>query len=393
MNKEDVSNIDRINFKDFISKILFLEQNLDFLKKHSNIGMLKINATKDVIEMQKVAKKIANHIDLDNLTFIINYNDSFEFSNNKGGQINLNEDRIVFIEISESLTGFPECVVATITHEITHKFLYLNRLAFIDTYENEIFTDLSAIYLGFGKLLLNGHKVDRIAKPQEIRDIPEQFHSNEKKHYYQEVGYLKSKQLTFIYITVNYMRTIEDNVIYEDLNPEILKIVRALKKEYSQFFSTLKLIRKLFLELKEILYSLAFLDKMTRYYGNIVLEEQTSWVKRQFSETNKWEENLVGERNYFMKEWENKRNRITKTLKLQLKTANKKNHAIKKINNKMIKYHNVQNQSELKSINEVIFNFSCPNCSQKLKSKKENIGIIVCPYCKFKFAADTRKIK
>ena len=50
-------------------------------------------------------------------------------------------------------------LLGTLAHEITHHFLYQHNLRKPSEYENEIFTDLTATYLGFGHILYPAYKV------------------------------------------------------------------------------------------------------------------------------------------------------------------------------------------------------------------------------------------
>jgi len=65
----------------------------------------------------------------------------------------------------------PRNVGRIIAHEITHDFMRFRRIKPSKDFENEMLTDLTAIYVGFGKLLLNGavdQPVEEITKPIHI---------------------------------------------------------------------------------------------------------------------------------------------------------------------------------------------------------------------------------
>ena len=66
-----------------------------------------------------------------------------------------------YIEISRDMLRFPESVLATIAHEVTHAYMRTRGVDLGGTdlpgmYENEILTDVCAVFIGLGKLLLNG---------------------------------------------------------------------------------------------------------------------------------------------------------------------------------------------------------------------------------------------
>lgn len=73
-----------------------------------------------------------------------------------GGQILLNHDRTVSISISNSYKNNWAATLAVLAHEICHKVLFVNGLTLPTTLLNEIYTDLTTIYVGFGQLILNG---------------------------------------------------------------------------------------------------------------------------------------------------------------------------------------------------------------------------------------------
>ena len=49
-------------------------------------------------------------------------------------------------------------IIYIICHECTHSFLFRKRLWFSNNDENEVFTEIASVYLGFGKYLKEGCK-------------------------------------------------------------------------------------------------------------------------------------------------------------------------------------------------------------------------------------------
>ena len=79
-------------------------------------------------------------------------------SANTAGNINLNSEPVVRINISKDFKENPKAVVATLAHEICHKLLYTYGIYFPSmTNVNEVYTDLCTIYIGFGKLIIDGY--------------------------------------------------------------------------------------------------------------------------------------------------------------------------------------------------------------------------------------------
>ena len=54
-----------------------------------------------------------------------------------------------------------EQIVAILAHESTHHLLYENKIVLKENYKNEILTDITAIYLGFGKYFYKAYKDER----------------------------------------------------------------------------------------------------------------------------------------------------------------------------------------------------------------------------------------
>jgi len=218
------------NFNDLISKIFFLDQNCKRTKPFSNLTPFKIRKTNDIIEIQKAATKLAHHIGLDHLTFVVNYS---SLGRKTGGQIEIDNDSCVLIAISESILDFHECVLATLAHEISHKYLHLNKLAFELNYENEIFTDLAAVYLGFGKIMLKGRFVEQITEGYNFKHTRSQ-----------EVGYLNKRQLSFIYLSVNILFNVNPFSALRNISSSDIPLLLALRIKYKTYFSRIKQQKK-----------------------------------------------------------------------------------------------------------------------------------------------------
>jgi hypothetical protein len=58
----------------------------------------------------------------------------------------------VFLEVATDICGYKDPVLATLCHELCHKYLHVhwNRHGF-DQIEQEYLTDVTAVYLGLGK--------------------------------------------------------------------------------------------------------------------------------------------------------------------------------------------------------------------------------------------------
>jgi hypothetical protein len=78
-------------------------------------------------------------------------------SDDKGGYIELGA-QTVKISVSESLKNNVKAVLATLAHEVCHKYLFIHHVYFPNMVEvNEVYTDLCTIYVGFGHLIMEGY--------------------------------------------------------------------------------------------------------------------------------------------------------------------------------------------------------------------------------------------
>ena len=112
----------------------------------------------DAIEVQQVAKQMAGSVGLGDLVFIITY---AKQGSGVGGHVELRHGQPeVFIEIDNSF-DCQESVLAVLAHEIAHKFLHRKGVALSLESENEELTDLATIFMGFGRLSLNGCEAGR----------------------------------------------------------------------------------------------------------------------------------------------------------------------------------------------------------------------------------------
>ena len=147
----------------------------------------------DTVSVNKEARLMLDFVGLQNYTAIISYTKTKQ---NEGGNIELDNSKEVFIEISSEMKMDKDRVLAVMAHEICHKVLFVNGLYYrfpIPQIENEKLTDLTTIYVGFGKLTLNGcHK-----KYETFNK-----NSNTITSHLVETGYLTRRNYAFAYQAV-----------------------------------------------------------------------------------------------------------------------------------------------------------------------------------------------
>ncbi len=107
------------------------------------------------MSIQNAGKIIADHVGLTNLTFVIAVTLQ---DPSTAGHIELRYDSPdVYVEISHDICGYKDAVLATLCHEVCHKFLHTRGIRHGTVQvEQEFLTDVTAVYLGMGKIMLNG---------------------------------------------------------------------------------------------------------------------------------------------------------------------------------------------------------------------------------------------
>ena len=139
----------------FAEKLILLEQKKGAAVSYRLMSPITMSFY-DCLSIQKAAKQIADFIGLTGFTFVITVS---KLKKNIGGKIDLcNNGEAVFIEIDEETLKFPDVVGAILCHEICHKWLQINGIKSSTERDNEILTDIATVFLGFGKIMLNGCK-------------------------------------------------------------------------------------------------------------------------------------------------------------------------------------------------------------------------------------------
>ncbi len=115
------------------------------------------------------------------------------------------------IEISSDYKKKGKQLGTILAHEIAHDFLFSIGIVLQDTIENERLTDLAAVMLGFGKLMLNG--------------IEEKSMGATKK-----LCYLSSSDLVYAYAKVNLLYKVPIKNYYTNLDSVAYSLVKQYDK-------------------------------------------------------------------------------------------------------------------------------------------------------------------
>lgn len=212
----------------FVDKLILLEQKTGASVSYRLMSPFEA-PFHDYLSIQEAAKQIADFIGLAGFTFVV----AVAMQKEKvGGHIDLSTGgKDIFIEIDENTMKFPNVVGAVLCHEVCHKWLQVNGISSRIEIESEILTDISTVFLGLGKIMLNGCRTTRLRYetiPNGTRTVAETMTS----------GYLDRDQLSFVYRLVCAMRNIPELEYMQDLSSEAVQSIQTCDASFDHYYDT-----------------------------------------------------------------------------------------------------------------------------------------------------------
>lgn len=372
-----------------IEKINLLESRLGERWTFSTFEPIKFDSF-DTIKVHEVGKKIAKHLGLPPLTFFITFVSQKE---NVGGNIQLDSNTDVFIEIDLKFKNDNDFVLAILAHEICHKYLQINNIKLFPEYENEMLTDATTIYTGLGKLSLNG-----------CEKIIVENHANNQTKTTQKVGYMNRGQFAFVYRLVCEMRRIPKNEMLNRLTFEASNEVLNSSIGNSIYFNSEHFSNDLILreisdamnnEIGDSQKSFANFNRNIKVIQESILKSAEQHCK-EFHSYTKTKTDAINSSAYksFNKDAHNYIKNLValEELKfLKTKVVEKKNE-INKIGNAFPKFINYVNFSHInndtKQNLDFLLLFDCPICNNKMRIKENKLVKVKCPKCNYSFIID-----
>jgi len=382
----------------FLEKIIHLGKRLEKNRIYELLEPWMIDGYNS-IEIQNAGKKISNFIGLSNLTFVITYTTQ---EKNVAGHIELNNnsDEGVFIEIDEKFKSEPEIILAILAHEICHKLIYINGLSQFG-HENEILTDIATIYMGLGKLSLNGCEIVNISTNT-------QWSGDERKTTTstttQKVGYLSRSQFAFVYKIICEMRRIPNNYAITGLNGNALEVLNRVYFNIDDNFFyndfALKEVNETLKKANHDIHLISALNtKLSKtIQSNIELVNETNrTIHKKIKSTSKKyidkaNEKLKPESLNFVKNLL----LIDELEKLERIYKNEEREIIS-INSQFLGFLFKQNENGIFPIKlnnrEALYNIKCPVCQHSMRLKQDKLVKIKCLKCKYSFIIDNTPIE
>jgi len=383
-----------ISIEECIRKVTFLEESLGTKIQYQILDPFPLYS-KDIIGIQNAGKIIANFIGLSNYIFVISIN---KLEKNTGGHIELEYGKKeVFIEISEEILKFEDAILAILAHEITHEYLYINNISFSNKYENEILTDIAAIFLGFGKLMLNG---------SENEDVWKNYYFGGSTTIADKlgIGYLDRSKLALVYLLVCTMRNISEKKYMPNLSNKSIQLLEESKRDYWYIFNNHfnqpekankslsnfhSIVYETQLILCDINKKLVYLQKSNELAKKYLLEE----IHRKISKILLGYDELLRKDEYDpclkfinITKFSQDLSRFKLEMKDYIVPIKRYQEIFSKLTNYSKKYSNV-----IPEPNSDVFRImNCPNCKTKLRlpADKNNLSI-TCPNCKYRFIVNT----
>jgi hypothetical protein len=217
----------------FVSLIRLLEEAVGQKTRYALLDPFPCktleNGRPAVIAIQQAGRTIARHLGLDEYMFVISV---MTQGPDTAGRIELgNCGRDVYVELNRDICVYSDAVLATLCHELSHKFLNTHGIRNGSTVlEQEFLTDVTAVYLGLGKLMLNGCRFQN--SQRRTRDGQTWTETSTVA-----TGYISRSCFAFVYRLVCAMRGIPRDILLKGLSPEARDAVLAAETAYADWFN------------------------------------------------------------------------------------------------------------------------------------------------------------
>lgn len=218
-----------LDFAACVEAMTFLEKYLGARTGYQIFELFPLNPT-DAIAVNKAARRIAEFIGLGEYTFVVAFRKQ---KKGVGGNIDLRHGEPgAFIELDEDSMKFTDAVLATLCHEVSHKFLHIRDMYAIAESEMqldaEVLTDLTAVFLGLGKFMLLGSECRTLTVQKQHDGKVTTTHTCRS-------GYLNRNQFALAYLLACSMRRIAPRVYEAGLTLEVLDELQECRRANSPY--------------------------------------------------------------------------------------------------------------------------------------------------------------
>lgn len=259
--------------KEILDYLRYLDDHVKAYKKCSSfrpskrIGFLSPSSC-----VEELTKEMAEAIGLSDCHFKI------ELCNNlkdAAGQIDLKEQfGFTFIRVDRKFLDHFDTLVAILAHELSHKFLHKHAIELKETVANECLTDITSVYLGFGKYVLNGK-------------------CYKAENYSGTVGYLDHEVFAFVYDVVFFDLGLMEEHVLADLSSSAANALWTARERFHSLYPPEALAyRMVFVQLLNVEQILAELDAKIKSLAPMMDDGEwavaVSKATTQFVSLSKW---------------------------------------------------------------------------------------------------------
>jgi hypothetical protein len=185
--------------------------------------------------LNQAMRMLANHLESRSAPMIEEWKDlmdplvtgDYDWSSNKepAGFIRYRGPQHSRIEINVTNKHSHFVLGAVLAHELTHHFLAVKGINLPDELENEKLTDLATVYLGLGKLTLNGYYPLTWTVEREKKQIT----------YTYRIGYLSCKDIARVFHRVCAFRYIPLEITKPNLSEDALDLLSEVHEQACTF--------------------------------------------------------------------------------------------------------------------------------------------------------------
>jgi hypothetical protein len=345
---------------------------------------------RDIIDIQRATKRIANHAGLLGYTFIVTVEN---LPDGQGGEIELKPGQtLVPISVSRDIAENHSALLATLAHEVSHQYLLVNDISLGEgsryIRQNEILTDVTSVFLGFGKLMMNGcHHVEK----WESRSGNTTYTHTSMT----TTGYLKPEEFAFAYLTVCAIRGISLETCLPNLSDTAQKTLALCRKDFSTYLSfdgrDIAMADRIVDEKNGAITDAKFaLAQIDIYYRELKrdLDAMSDWLK----------ENHRILQSFDSPRFAGQETQALTHLRLLRMIFNTKNHirAVssaseskgRSMKQALVALRGIADGSSM-SMDERT-SVCCHLCGQKISLPTNRTGSVICPGCKYEFVANTK---
>ena len=146
---------DNLEIIDSSIATLFRDLTPPFIKKFTHASVIdelyRSPWAEPVKETQEIARSILRYFGIKNSAVKVTFDPILPVP----GRVKMGISDVFFVDINSEYNNQRNVVIAILAHEVAHIFLHKHQIKFEDAEDDEMLTDTTAAFLGFGPCILN----------------------------------------------------------------------------------------------------------------------------------------------------------------------------------------------------------------------------------------------